>query len=133
MKKILTISLTLLILLQSFSKVWIILSFKINQAYIAQVLCVNRMKPELLCSGKCVLTTNLKADEEQDGKQRPSQLKEQKETTYCFDFLPLPIDKPEEIDAYPPAPSLYCGLRSSSRVTRIFHPPDAQAVAGRCA
>ncbi len=127
-KRILTISLILLILLQSFSKVWIIISFKINQDYIAKVLCVNRDKPEVLCSGKCVLTKNLKADEEQEGKQLPQKSKEQKETTYCFEVLQWLIDRPNEIADFKKPPTIYRCPRSVPFVMRVFHPPDAGVV-----
>jgi hypothetical protein len=75
----------LLILLQSFSKVWIFLSFKINQGYIAKVLCINRNKPESQCNGKCVLMQRIKAAEEKEKKEIPQKLKEQKEVLYCLD------------------------------------------------
>ncbi|MBP6826214.1 MAG: hypothetical protein KA165_06635 [Saprospiraceae bacterium] len=133
MKRILSISFVLLILLQSFSKAWIIISFKINQDYIAKVLCVNRDNPEVLCSGKCVLTKNLKADEGQNGKQLPQKSREQKETNYCFEMPQWLINSPIEIVAFKKHPTIYRCPRSLPFVTSIFHPPDAMAFSMCCA
>lgn len=94
LKSIFSIFLALLILLQSFSKTWIILSFKINQDYIAKVLCINRNKPELHCNGKCVLMQRLKASEEKERKEMPQKVKEQKEALYCLGNLICQIARP---------------------------------------
>lgn len=75
----------MLILLQSFSKVWIFISFKTNQDHIAKVLCINRNKPEVRCNGKCVLKRWTKAAEDKENKGTPQKLKEQKEVFYCLD------------------------------------------------
>ena len=49
-------------------------SFKLNQSYIASVLCENRAKPVLQCKGKCYLTKKLKqADEKEKSQERDSQ------------------------------------------------------------
>ena len=49
-------------------------SFKLNQNYIASVLCENRSKPVLQCKGKCYLTKKLKqADEKEKSQERDSQ------------------------------------------------------------
>lgn len=128
MKKILSISLVLLILLQSFSKVWIIISFRINQEYIAKVLCVNRNKPEVLCSGKCILTKQLKADEGQTGKSLPQKSKEQQETTYCFEVLQWLLDKPEKSAAVQKHPTFYQHPHASAFAMSVFHPPDTLIV-----
>lgn len=93
MKGIISILLALLILLQSFSKVWIIFSFKINQDYIAKVLCINRDKPELHCNGKCFLMQRIRAEEEKERKELPQKLKEQKEVLYCLNKFDWLIDR----------------------------------------
>lgn len=88
----------MLILLQSFSKVWIVLSFKINQDYIAKVLCINRDKPAMKCNGKCVLKQRIKADEEEEQKEMLQKLKGQKEVLYCIDNFNWPIECPNKAD-----------------------------------
>jgi hypothetical protein len=125
LKNAISIFFALLILCQSFSKVWIIISFKINQDYIAKVLCVNRDKPEVLCSGKCVLRQNLQSDEGQDKKQLPLKSKEQKEITYCFEMLQWLIVEPIENVVSKKHPTFYLYPRSISHLRRVFHPPNA--------
>lgn len=50
--------------------------FKLNQGYIASVLCENRDKPVLKCEGKCYLSKKLKqADEKEKSQERESQKK----------------------------------------------------------
>ncbi|MBK7939674.1 MAG: hypothetical protein IPJ82_22460 [Lewinellaceae bacterium] len=84
-----------------------------------------------MCSGKCVLINNLKADEEQNRKQLPQKSKEQKETTYCFEMLQWLIDKPKQIAAFKKHPTIYRCPRSLPFVMSVFHPPDAGVVALR--
>lgn len=124
MKKLLSIGLALLILLQSFSKMWIFISFKINQDYILKVLCINRDKPEKACNGKCYLMKQMKAEEEQEKKQLPQKLREQSEGSYCFDHSLWRIQAPVEIPAGHKQPA-YISNRHDAAVARgIFHPPN---------
>ena len=43
--------------------------FKLNQEYIASVLCENRDKPALQCKGKCYMTKKIKQAEEKEKSQ----------------------------------------------------------------
>jgi hypothetical protein len=45
---------------------WIYVSFKINQDYIAKNLCENRAKPKMQCNGKCQLMKKLKQADKED-------------------------------------------------------------------
>ncbi len=58
--------------LQTFSSTVVIVDFYINQDTIAQTLCINRYRPELLCCGKCQLTKRLRQDnkESHDSEKR---------------------------------------------------------------
>ncbi|MCC7027343.1 MAG: hypothetical protein IT265_10325 [Saprospiraceae bacterium] len=96
MKSAVSILLALLILLQLFSKVWIIFSFKVNQDYIAKVVCINRDKPEKHCNGKCVLMKRIKAEEETEKKQIPQKLKEQQQGLYCLDNFSWLMQRPRD-------------------------------------
>jgi hypothetical protein len=86
MKQIVSILLAILILLQSFSKVWIYVSFKISQDRIAQTLCVQRGIKNNCCKGKCYLKKQLKNTDEQQQKQLSASLKEKSEVLYCQSF-----------------------------------------------
>jgi len=77
----------IIILVQYFTKTWIILSFKMNQDYIAKVLCINKNKPQLHCDGKCILMLKIRANEENQQKKMPQVLKIQNEISYCLQIL----------------------------------------------
>ena len=62
------------VLLQSAGQMVILINFKINQAYIARVLCENKDKPEMKCNGKCQLNKKLKENEQQE-QQLPPRVK----------------------------------------------------------
>lgn len=121
MKATVSIGLALLVLLPSFSKAWIVLSFQINRNYIAKVLCINRDKPERLCSGKCVLTQRMKAGEAQDNKQLPQ--RENDQTQYCFASLEQPAVTLSDWPAGGGFSFFYRNPCSSSFVQGIFRPP----------
>jgi len=55
--------------------VWV--DFKINQDYIAKVLCINREKPSKGCNGKCHLKKQLKKTEPQESQPVPAGEKQQ--------------------------------------------------------
>lgn len=59
MKSLFSIGMSLLVLIGTFSDAFIYITFKINQDYIAQELCVNQDKPEVMCQGKCFLDDQL--------------------------------------------------------------------------
>jgi len=126
MRIALSISLVLLILLQSFSKVWIVLSFKLNREYIASTFCVNRDKPELLCSGKCFLNQQLKADEEQDKKTVPQKAAKNQETGYVLEntsacaFL---LTTPAAL-LHNTLPFFQSPHHTHPCLDGVFHPPD---------
>jgi hypothetical protein len=130
LKKILSICLIALILLQSSGKIWIYFSFKINQQYIARALCINRDKPEMHCNGQCVLMQRIRANEAAERQKIPLKLKEYPEAVYCFlteqwDIQPKVLEQPQKrpITVYqPPFTAIW--------VKGIFHPPQPGPVKG---
>lgn len=63
MKKVFSITITILLLLVSFQQALIIVHFKLNQKAIEKEFCVNKAKPELQCHGKCHLKKELQETE----------------------------------------------------------------------
>lgn len=55
-----------MILIVSFRDVVSLLSFKVNQDYIANFLCINKDVPKSTCQGKCMLSKTIKEAHEQD-------------------------------------------------------------------
>ena len=115
-------------MLQSFSNVWIVLSFKINQEYIAKVLCINRFKPEMTCNGKCVLMQRIKAAEEKEKKATPLTLKEQKELVYCLEKLAGPIVRLTAFENSRKKTFFFLMHYANAFVRDIFRPPNATPV-----
>ncbi|MBJ2124455.1 MULTISPECIES: hypothetical protein [Flavobacterium] len=63
MKKVFSITMTILFLLVSFQQALIVVHFKLNQNAIEKEFCVNKAKPELQCHGKCHLKKELQETE----------------------------------------------------------------------
>lgn len=89
MKQLLAILFSTLILLQPLSKVWIVVSFKINQKEIARTLCVEKEIENNTCQGKCHLIKQIDRAEEQEKKQAPTSQKEKIESLYCHISQPI--------------------------------------------
>src|SRR6188768_4226745 len=71
MKLVLVPILMLLLFTQTFSKWAIVLEYQLNKDYIAQKLCVNKVKPKLNCNGKCQMMKRL-AEEEKENSSNTS-------------------------------------------------------------
>lgn len=128
MKRVASIVLLISFMLPNLTKVGIIIDFKINQDYIAEVLCINRGKQMSTCNGKCYLSKQLNKAEEQEEKQVPNNKKERVELVYfhsknSFDFIPF-------TDHYDCKLNAVCidKLYTSSFVTNIFHPPKLNLI-----
>lgn len=125
LKKILSLALALCILLQSFSKVWVVLSFKIQQDYIAGNLCVNRNMPAPeMCSGKCYLNEQLKKASEEEHSDFPIGQFSKSEVVHFAGRLwaPGPTRRVYALQAviFPPATPFPAQLF----IHDIFHPPQ---------
>jgi hypothetical protein len=71
MKLVLVPILMLLLLTQTFSKWAVVLEYQLNKDYVAQKLCVNKVKPKLNCNGKCQMMKRL-AEEEKENSSNTS-------------------------------------------------------------
>lgn len=123
MKKILVILLTLLVFIQPLSKVWIFVSFKINQDYIAKNLCENRAKPILKCNGKCQLMKKLKQADKDEEKQTPQTIKEKLEVLYCHNQANFNVSQKLDFEVKKQSFFGYKFQNYSSYQSIIFRPP----------
>ena len=122
MKKLLVIGFTLIFLMGIFRNVLTIAFFHLNQAYIASELCINRNEPASCCKGKCVLTKQLKDNNDKEKEtpaKRLSDNLEQKFVLEPIDFLNkelICITKSSKIrgDQF---------LYTHDYIARVFHPP----------
>lgn len=98
--------------------------YQLNKEYIAQVLCINREKPELHCDGKCFLTEKLNQANQAEEKDIPATQQEKIEipsfliSKHFFQFQTVIIQQIK----YPLSNKHLCILPDSSGV---FHPPKA--------
>ncbi len=74
MKKVISVFLLLTLCSQLMVKVGVIVTWKFNQNYISQNLCINRDKPEMECNGKCHLQKQLKSVEDNQTKETSASL-----------------------------------------------------------
>ena len=103
-------------LVQTFSKAFVMADFYLNQDAIEQELCENKDKPELACKGNCALKKEL----EREGKKEvPQQLQEIKTFLKAEKFTINPLVQPYIIT--------YGMVVNDNRIfknhTTVFHPP----------
>ena len=120
MKKLLTISLLVFILLSSFGQSVILVHYLINQNYYATVLCENKAKPKMNCHGKCRMMKEMKEQEKKE--QSPAApIKEKQETVQYFQKITeFAFDIVTEIKK---SNSFYLFPKTESVSFSIFHPP----------
>jgi len=123
LKKILVILLTLLLFIQPLSKVWIFVSFKINQDYIAKNLCENRAKPILKCNGKCQLMKKMKQADKDEEKQTPQTIKEKLEVLYCHNQANFNVSQKLDFEVKKQSFFGYKFQNYSSYQSNLFRPP----------
>jgi hypothetical protein len=61
--------LILLVMSQTFSTWFVVISFRLNRDYIAKNLCENRNRPALRCKGNCVLMKKMQEEEKKEQNQ----------------------------------------------------------------
>ena len=76
LKQVLSIILSFALLLPFLTKGWIWIDFKMNQDYIAKVLCENKDIPQTTCNGKCYLKKQLKKEEKKEPTPLPTTKRE---------------------------------------------------------
>ncbi len=116
------------LVLPNLTKIGILIDFKINQDFIAKVLCINREKPMSTCNGKCYLSEQLKKAEEQEEKQAPTNKKERLEVLYYY--AKRAFDFPSNIDCFVSKlnPACIDEFFTSSFIADIFRPPKLNLI-----
>lgn len=120
MRKLMTIFIMLVFLVQTFSQVGILLSFYLNQDYISKNLCINRFEAIPICKGSCVLEKKLADNEKKE--QTGTAIKNSEWQVVLFDQeQPLSFFNPDLViklnfGCYPE--NILSGYHHS-----IFHPP----------
>lgn len=125
MKKVISISLSVLILSLTTKDLMTYAHFFINQDFISNNLCINRDKPEIMCHGKCFLKKQIQENQKQE-KKIPNPVKDKSsEIVFVSETKVLIVNdlynlkKKKKIG--------YCaGSYSFSYHNEIFHPPQNQ-------
>ena len=121
MKKISTILLLFIILLQTFSAVLVRADYLFNKDFIASVLCINKAKKDNSCKGKCYLAKKL--GEQKQDEESPRQKKESFEIQfYC---LPAEAGLMDVEEQHSTLFAFNCIEFLSASLAPVFHPPAA--------
>ncbi len=121
--RIISILLLFSISVQMMSKTLILLSFAMNQSHIAEEWCINRLKPELMCGGKCYLSEKL--EETQQKENTPFSLSQL--LPIKAEYIPLSTQGILLISPiFYKVKALFIWLASYSYdfITTLFRPPD---------
>lgn len=110
-------------MLPNLTRVGILIDFKINQDFIAKVLCINKDKPELKCNGKCHLTKQLKKVEEPEEKQAPNNTKDKREIVYFLSHSIFEIRDSGLLNEKKTFILYASDFQDASFISDIFHPP----------
>ena len=105
----------------TFSNLWILLSFNINQNFIAKELCVNKNDPAMHCNGHCYLSKQL-ANEEKPSSPFNTQSSERFEIQLFCVQLPLStINKTSAAKIYYNQKQ---NFTAQHFISNNFHPPQ---------
>ncbi|MBI1228295.1 MAG: hypothetical protein GC192_23880 [Bacteroidetes bacterium] len=120
-----SISIVLIVLIAALSAKDLLMwaSFKLNQDFIANVLCENRFNAEVMCNGKCYFTKKIKEGNEENNTKTPfHKATEQREVADIQDIFFLNL-KPN-VEAYILAYFAEPTFTSQSILDDIFQPPQ---------
>ena len=121
LKKAISIFISFLLFLPAISNLFVVISFKINQDYIAKTLCEKKEEKENTCNGQCHLKKELKKVSETDNDSTiPNMYKEKIELVFIqpeFTFSFYNIQSPKT------SFSFYKESEIPTLTNRIFHPP----------
>lgn len=124
MNRLFGILLILVLALPSLAKLCIYIDFKIDQDYIANNLCINIDKPELMCSGKCYLNKALNIDSQQTPATIPSELLAKISLPFILDVFYLSLLDKTSSEQYIRNLWVYQSYHSSNYFDEVYHPPQ---------
>ena len=115
-------------MVQPLSKTWIYISFKINQAYIAKNLCVQKNIAGNTCKGCCQLKKELIKAEDQEQKSLPKEINLKTEIVYYSQPTTISCTKQILLLKNVGYSSFDQHFKNSSAITDIFHPPQIKSI-----
>jgi hypothetical protein len=127
-KKTFVIFTAVIILVSSMSNAVLYAEYKLNQAKIERLYCVNKAEPQKQCHGKCHLSKQLQANNKHDGSATPlSNLEESfKLNLYHLPLTALPSKNVAFINLETPNTNQVYISRLFGK--SLFRPPDSQLI-----
>lgn len=124
MRPLIAILLALIIVVQSASKLVVVINFELNKGVIVAKFCENKAKPKMRCNGKCHLKKQLQKEEKKEKQQNP--LKDKSEIQFFSEsFFVINKNYSEQREAH----TFSTILRPySTYLLSVFHPPPSIAV-----
>lgn len=116
--------LILLIMSQTFSRWCVVMSFKMNQDFIAKNLCENRYRPKMNCNGNCILMKKLKQQEKQE-QNAPADLKLELSTVIISSHTFFTVSLADFSKIVPHTYFSHSDNREIRMPRSFFHPPKA--------
>ena len=110
-----------IILFQSMDRFGMIAFYELNKAYITEMFCVNKSRPELGCEGKCFLMQKLNQNNQQDDSV-PAKVLDAKEIHLFPIHNPDPRTSGQDLQKNSTAYIQPLNFRSF--IFDIFHPPQ---------
>ncbi len=105
------------------ARVWIVADFKINQDYIAKVLCINKDEPIKKCNGKCHLKKQLNKVNTADEKNIPANRSNKLDFQTLFVQVNIKLKMPLGIHLNKIDRSKAVLLSYNQHLNQIFRPP----------
>ncbi len=120
MKHFLLILIAVAVMMQSFTKMLIIVNFNLHQQTIAKTLCEKRNVKGSCCAGRCQLKKRLNEEDKNEKAPNPTNSKEKLEELFCEKKSDFKIDLNKNFELQFPIASNSVLLLYSKG---IFHPP----------
>ena len=120
MKKLISIFLLVVLMLQYFNRVEIFVYYQLNKNFISSTFCENKSKPEMQCNGKCYMKKQLKAADENQNKT-PFSIKEFQEIIFFCAHSEITLPKQNNLPDL--CFAIYKIRNYTSPFFSIFHPP----------
>lgn len=123
MKPLIAILLASVIVVQSASKLAVLVNFELNKGFIIAKLCENKTKPKMRCNGKCHLKKQLQKEDKKEKQQNSAKEKSEIQFFSEFNFV---IE-----NRYPKKQEVYTSTSFlkpySTYLLSVFHPPPLKS------
>jgi hypothetical protein len=121
MKYLVTISFFVMTVVQTFSKMMLVLGYEWNKDYIASNLCINRDKPKSCCHGKCFLNKKMGREDSPQSNSGERTVRDLSESLF---FPVFAVNSSVNSIYITPHSAYYQEASAQEYVKAFFHPPQ---------